>query len=232
MAVRNKMGWSSAKGRPYRGRTLNDDAAQPVIEIMAVGHDGRIHSVQDLVKEGSHTSSTLEKIIIISFGARDSVQSRKMADAVLGDLTEITGRRPVRGRGKKSIVRHKIRETMPLGTKMTLRGQQMDELLDRLRQASGQPVEIHPPSTMIEYGAARIERGTHSAEVLSQNKELGRQALQRAIPVLTSSGVSIPITAGTPLYHADPQDPGRLIRVIDGRQERGQFKGKDFIVEG
>ncbi|MDD2417564.1 MAG: 50S ribosomal protein L5 [Oscillospiraceae bacterium] len=73
----------------------------------------------------------LEKIIInVSSGeARDNA---KIIDAIVTDLSTITGQRPVVCKAKKSVANFKLREGMNIGAKVTLRGERMYEFLDRL----------------------------------------------------------------------------------------------------
>jgi len=73
----------------------------------------------------------LEKIVV-NMGVGEAVQDSKKADAAASDLTAITGQRPVITRAKRSIATFKLRKDMPIGCKVTLRGQRMFEFLDRL----------------------------------------------------------------------------------------------------
>ncbi|MHB8171519.1 MAG: 50S ribosomal protein L5 [Thermincolia bacterium] len=73
----------------------------------------------------------LEKVII-NMGVGEAVQNAKAIDAAIGDLTIITGQKPVVTRAKKSIAGFKLREGMPIGCKVTLRGARMYEFVDKL----------------------------------------------------------------------------------------------------
>jgi large subunit ribosomal protein L5 len=73
----------------------------------------------------------IEKIVV-NMGVGEAVQDGKKIDAAVGDLTAITGQRPVVTRAKKSIATFKLRENMPIGAKVTLRRNRMYEFLDRL----------------------------------------------------------------------------------------------------
>jgi large subunit ribosomal protein L5 len=73
----------------------------------------------------------LEKIIV-NMGVGEAVQDSKKADAAASDLSAITGQHPVITRAKRSIATFKLRKDMPIGCKVTLRGQRMFEFLDRL----------------------------------------------------------------------------------------------------
>ena len=77
----------------------------------------------------------LEKIVI-NIGVGDAVGNSKALDAAVKDLEIIAGQKPVVTRAKKSIANFKVREGMPLGTKVTLRGERMYEFLDKLINAA------------------------------------------------------------------------------------------------
>jgi large subunit ribosomal protein L5 len=73
----------------------------------------------------------LEKIVV-NMGVGEAVQDAKKIDAAVGDLSAITGQRPVVIRAKQSIATFKLRKNMPIGVKVTLRRDHMYEFLDRL----------------------------------------------------------------------------------------------------
>ena len=73
----------------------------------------------------------LEKVVI-NVGVGEAIQNSKAIDAAVADLMKITGQKPVVTRAKKSIAAFKLREGMPIGTKVTLRGDRMYEFVDRL----------------------------------------------------------------------------------------------------
>jgi large subunit ribosomal protein L5 len=73
----------------------------------------------------------LEKIVV-NIGLGEAVQNAKAIDAAVGDLTQIVGQKPVVTRAKKSVAAFKLREGMPIGAMVTLRGEMMYEFLDRL----------------------------------------------------------------------------------------------------
>jgi len=70
--------------------------------------------------------------IVVNMGVGEAVQDAKKIDAAVGDLTAITGQRPVVIRAKQSIATFKLRKNMPIGVKVTLRRDRMYEFLDRL----------------------------------------------------------------------------------------------------
>ena len=70
--------------------------------------------------------------IVVNMGVGDAVGNSKALDAAVDDLTRITGQKPVVTKAKKSIASFKIREGMPIGAKVTLRGQRMYDFLEKL----------------------------------------------------------------------------------------------------
>ena len=74
----------------------------------------------------------VEKIVLNIGAGREAVKDSKKAKSALEDLTTIAGQRAVVTRAKKSIAGFRVREDMPLGAKVTLRGVRMYEFLDRL----------------------------------------------------------------------------------------------------
>ena len=73
----------------------------------------------------------LEKIVV-NVGCSEARENPKVLDAVFNDLTTITGQKAVITKAKKSVANFKLREGMPIGAKVTLRGNKMWEFLDRL----------------------------------------------------------------------------------------------------
>lgn len=69
--------------------------------------------------------------IVINVGVGEAVLNSKALDAAINDLALITGQKPIVTRAKKSIAAFKLREGMPIGAKVTLRGQKMYEFLDK-----------------------------------------------------------------------------------------------------
>jgi large subunit ribosomal protein L5 len=74
---------------------------------------------------------TLDKIVV-NMGVKEAPGDAKILDAVMADLAAITGQRPSVRRARKSIANFKIREGMPVGCAVTLRGRRMWEFYDRL----------------------------------------------------------------------------------------------------
>ncbi len=74
--------------------------------------------------------------IVINVGAGEAKDNAKIIDNISGDLAKITGQKPMVCKAKKSVANFKIREGMPIGVKVTLRGEKMWEFMDRLFNVS------------------------------------------------------------------------------------------------
>ena len=70
--------------------------------------------------------------VVVNMGVGDAAKDSKLIDGALRDLTAITGQKPQIRKATKSIAQFKLREGMPIGAKVTLRGDRMWEFLDRL----------------------------------------------------------------------------------------------------
>lgn len=70
--------------------------------------------------------------VVINMGVGEAVGNPKVLDAAVGDMTAIAGQKPLVTRAKKSIAAFKIRQGMPIGAKVTLRGERMYQFLDKL----------------------------------------------------------------------------------------------------
>jgi len=89
---------------------------------------------QMMAKFGYKNVMEIPKVekVVINMGVSDAVGNPKALDAAVSDLTVIAGQRPVVTRAKKSIAAFKIRQGMPIGAKVTLRGDRMYHFLDKL----------------------------------------------------------------------------------------------------
>jgi len=70
--------------------------------------------------------------IVVNMGVGEAARDAKMLEGAVRDLATITGQKPLIRRARKSIAQFKVREGMPIGAKVTLRGDRMWEFLDRL----------------------------------------------------------------------------------------------------
>ena len=70
--------------------------------------------------------------VVINMGVGDAIANAKALDEAYDEMTQIAGQKPVITKAKKSIANFKLREGMPIGCKVTLRGERMYEFLDKL----------------------------------------------------------------------------------------------------
>ena len=70
--------------------------------------------------------------VVINVGCGEARDNAKVIDAIINDLSQLTGQRPVVCKARKSVANFKLREGMPIGAKVTLRGDKMYEFVDRL----------------------------------------------------------------------------------------------------
>ena len=91
--------------------------------------------VPALMREFGYTNvmqvPKLEKAVL-NIGLGEAITNAKAIDAAVGDLQQITGQKPVVTRAKRSVAAFKLRTGMPIGVKVTLRGDRMYEFVDRL----------------------------------------------------------------------------------------------------
>lgn len=91
--------------------------------------------VPALVKKFNYTTvmqcPKIDKVVI-NLGVGDAIANPKLLDEAVAELTQIAGQKPVITKAKKSIANFKLREGMPIGCKVTLRGVKMYEFLDKL----------------------------------------------------------------------------------------------------
>jgi large subunit ribosomal protein L5 len=70
--------------------------------------------------------------VVVNMGVGEAKENAKILEAAMGDMEIITGQKPIATKSKNSIANFKIREGMPIGCKVTLRGEKMYEFVDRL----------------------------------------------------------------------------------------------------
>ena len=87
--------------------------------------------MRDLGMENAMAVPRLTKIVL-NMGLGEATQNPKLLDSAVEELAAITGQKPVVTKSKKAIANFKLRENMPIGAMVTLRGERMYEFLDRL----------------------------------------------------------------------------------------------------
>ncbi|HCT8979101.1 TPA: 50S ribosomal protein L5 [Staphylococcus aureus] len=98
-----------------------------------------IEVTENLMKKFNYSSvMEVPKIdkIVVNMGVGDAVQNSKVLDDAVEELELITGQKPLVTKAKKSIATFRLREGMPIGAKVTLRGERMYEFLDKLISVS------------------------------------------------------------------------------------------------
>ena len=85
-------------------------------------------------KFGYKTVMEIPKLdkVVVNMGVGEAKENAKILEAAMGDMEIITGQKPIATKSKNSIANFKIREGMPIGCKVTLRGEKMYEFVDRL----------------------------------------------------------------------------------------------------
>ena len=119
--------------------------------------------------------------VVINVGCGEARENAKVLDNVVGDLGKITGQKAVVTRARKSIANFKLREEMPIGAKVTLRGDKMWEFLDRLFNVALPRVrDFQGINPEIEYDKIDKIRGMDIIIVTTaQTDEEGRALLQQ-----------------------------------------------------
>ena len=83
-------------------------------------------------------------------------------------------------------------------------------------------------SLEVSFGSVTVHVRAPSKSAVQRNIKAGQFALERATKGLARSGVKIEISAGIPMFHADPIHPDRLVRELDGVRELGRFVNGTF----
>jgi large subunit ribosomal protein L5 len=129
--------------KPKKSVDAAPESGAPIKAKKPKGHQetSRLHAkygkevIPALVKHFNYTNvmavPKLEKIVI-NMGLGEAVANAKIMDVAVGELGQIAGQRPVMTRAKKSIANFKLRQNMPIGAAVTLRGERMYEFFDRL----------------------------------------------------------------------------------------------------
>src|ERR671928_433715 len=94
--------------------------------------DDVVPALRDQYKYGNPMQVPGLVKVVVNMGVGEAARDAKLMDGAVRDLTAITGQKPLVQRARKSIAQFKLREGMPIGAKVTLRGDRMWEFLDRL----------------------------------------------------------------------------------------------------
>jgi len=105
-----------------------------VVETPRLKNRYKTESIPALIKEFGYSnpmSVPTVKKVTVNIGMGEALTNSKALDAAVGDLTIVTGQKPVITKAKKSIAQFKVRAGMPVGAAVTVRGDRMWEFLDR-----------------------------------------------------------------------------------------------------
>jgi large subunit ribosomal protein L5 len=91
-----------------------------------------VPAIQEQFKYGNPMQTPGLVKVVVNMGVGEATRDAKLMDGAVRDLTAITGQKPAVVKARKSIAQFKLREGMPIGAKVTLRGDRMWEFLDRL----------------------------------------------------------------------------------------------------
>ena len=128
----------SRRSRPADAEVAGNGATKPGVQVRPLPRlllRLRDEIAPALMQEFSYSSNmrvpSLSKVVV-NIGLGEALQNARAMETATRDVTAITGQRPVTTRAKKSIAGFKIREGMPIGLSVTLRGRRMYEFVDRL----------------------------------------------------------------------------------------------------
>jgi large subunit ribosomal protein L5 len=126
---------AAARKKAAAADKVGESAALPKGYVPNLKKKYREQIAPELFKEFSYTSSMeVPRIakVIVSMGVGEAKENKKILDAAVEDLCQITGQHAVKTKARKSIATFKIRQGQEIGAKVTLRGNYMWEFLDRL----------------------------------------------------------------------------------------------------
>ena len=127
------MATTKSKDAATVGSATTADGAQRVPPRLKQRYRDDIHAA--MLTEFSYPNvmqvPTVTKVVV-NMGVGEAARDAKLIDGAVRDLTIITGQKPAVARARKSIAQFKLREGMPIGAHVTLRGERMWEFLDRL----------------------------------------------------------------------------------------------------
>ena len=134
-------GAAAAKGKPRGGKGAKGEKAAAPAAPRPKDYRPRMKTLYEkVVREAMKKEFSYENLmqipriekIVLNMGVGEAVNDRKKVDSAAKDLSMIAGQRAVITRARKSIATYKVRDDMPIGAKVTLRGDRMYEFVDRL----------------------------------------------------------------------------------------------------
>jgi large subunit ribosomal protein L5 len=134
-------GAAAGKGKPRDGKGAKGEKASAPAAPRPKDYRPRMKTLYEkVVREAMKKEFSYENLmqipriekIVLNMGVGEAVNDRKKVDSAAKDLSMIAGQRAVITRARKSIATYKVRDDMPIGAKVTLRGDRMYEFVDRL----------------------------------------------------------------------------------------------------
>jgi large subunit ribosomal protein L5 len=134
-------GAAAGKGKPRDGKGAKGEKASAPATPRPKDYRPRMKTLYEkVVREAMKKEFSYENLmqipriekIVLNMGVGEAVNDRKKVDSAAKDLSMIAGQRAVITRARKSIATYKVRDDMPIGAKVTLRGDRMYEFVDRL----------------------------------------------------------------------------------------------------
>jgi large subunit ribosomal protein L5 len=129
-APKGDKGHAAAENRPSAEAPRHAAKERPRLRVR-FEKEVAVALMKDLDLKNPMAVPRLNKIVV-NMGVGEATQNAKLIDPAVNELGQITGQKPVVTRAKKSIAAFKVREGMPIGAMVTLRGDRMYEFFDRL----------------------------------------------------------------------------------------------------
>jgi large subunit ribosomal protein L5 len=122
----------TAEKKPAAEKKAAGNSAQPMPRFKATYNKEILPALKTELNYKNVMQVPRVEKIVLNMGVGEAAQNSKALDGAIADMTIIAGQKPIIRRAKKSIAGFKLRENMPVGVKVTLRGNRMYEFLDRL----------------------------------------------------------------------------------------------------
>jgi len=117
---------------PARAKATNGSFTKPTYHgLRQRYHDEIVPAMQREFEYANAMQIPRVEKVVVNIGLGEAIANAKALDAAVGDLTTITGQKPIVTRAKRSIAQFRLRTGMPIGAKVTLRGQRMYDFLER-----------------------------------------------------------------------------------------------------
>ena len=123
---------ATAEKAPAKAKAGNGTFTKPTYHgLRQRYHDEIVPAMQREFEYANPMQIPRVEKVVFNIGLGEAIANAKALDAAVGDLTTITGQKPIVTRAKRSIAQFRLRTGMPIGAKVTLRGQRMYDFLER-----------------------------------------------------------------------------------------------------